>query len=125
MTRNSVASIDAEIAALKNKRHSLRGKQLWKCTLCQRGTQLRNLHLVIIKYYVRPYGCTGGDYWTAGERPEYMIECVKCGEAIREIDSDGSGVGFYGQRASFSTKRWQLIHSNHDAFASIEYVCKQ
>jgi ribosomal protein L37AE/L43A len=124
MTRNSVASIDAEIKALKQKRHSLRGKQIWKCPLCEKGTQIGRLDLVVIKFYVRPYSCTGGDYWTEGDKPEYKVHCPKCNRNIREINSNGRGVGFDGLRGVFSEKRWTLINTHRDAFASEKSECR-
>lgn len=99
-------------------------KRIWKCPLCKRGTQIGRLHLIAMKFYVAPYSCTGGDYWIVGDRPEYKIHCPKCDRNVREIDSDSRGVGFDGHRGFFSVKRWQLIHTNKNFFASQDYECK-
>lgn len=100
-------------------------RRIWRCPLCERGTQIGRLKLVTMLFYVPPYSCTGGDYWTAGEKPEYKIRCIKCNRNVREIDYDGRGVGFDGHRGIFNVKRWQMIHANVNAFALQEYECRK
>ena len=119
-----IQEINEAIKELKKEKLRLRKTVTWKCPLCNKNTRIGNLDLVIMQFYVHPHGCTGGDYWTSGDRPEYKIHCVKCNQSVREIDCDGNGVG-YGRLASFSIKRWRLIHNNVDVFKSKSYEARK
>jgi len=54
-----------------------------KCRKCSTISQIRNLGYRQIHYYVRPSGCTEGDYWaeSAGE-----VICPNCKIVIRLYD---------------------------------------
>lgn len=122
--KKAIQRINDTIAELKKEKERILGRQIWKCPVCNRGTQLKNLNLIIMEFYVSPHGCTGGDYWTPGKEPEYKIHCPKCDYDIREVKSNGCGVG-YNTKGIFSKKRWKLIHKNHKAFKAVGYECKR
>jgi len=52
----SEKKIEAQIEELKAKKQDLRGKRIWRCNKCNRGKRISNLDLIVMKYYVSPYG---------------------------------------------------------------------
>lgn len=60
--------------------HRARRKRL-RCGFCGKSHQVSKLTLIQTHYYVRPYSCTGGDYWNMGEK---QYECPSCGERMRD-----------------------------------------
>ena len=106
--------IDKQIAALQERKRKMRNRRIWKCECCGKGTILRKLHLRIMQYYVRPYSCNGGDYWTTGDNPEYNIVCPKCRARIRVY-------GGIMLRSETQNKQWHFIHDHRRDFGSHEY----
>ena len=54
------------------------------CRKCGGRTQIKKLTLLQTYWYERPYGCTGGDTWYAGER---QVQCPKCGFVNRDYNN--------------------------------------
>lgn len=50
-----------------------------KCLNCGEVHDAGSVKLLDIQFYVTPYGCTGGDYWT---HSEYTIKCEGCGHML-------------------------------------------
>lgn len=107
--RNEIAKVDKEIADLKAKRLVLRKNKVWKCPNCGVRKRIKSLELQTEQYYVEPHGCTGGDYWTTGDKPIYYIACPGCKLNIR----------FYNER----TQAWQFVNEFNQDFGSRKTVC--
>ena len=50
---------------------------------CGKKTQIMNLIYIQTHWYTAPHGCSGGDYWNAGEG---QFDCPKCGYRNRLYD---------------------------------------
>lgn len=68
--------------------NSLKSQQIIKCPNCGADNELRELDAVVWEFYVRPYSCSGGDYWTEGDIPDFNINCPKCGHLTRYCDNN-------------------------------------
>lgn len=53
---------------------------------CGRSTQIRKLIYIQTFFYIRPHGCTEGDYWKRGEG---QFDCPHCGHRNRLYDRPG------------------------------------
>ena len=51
------------------------------CPYCEKRSQLKKWILISNYYYVRPYSCNGGDYWS--HEDDYNLVCPKCQEVSR------------------------------------------
>ncbi len=51
------------------------------CLHCKEKTKVKNLTRIQTHWYERPYSCTGGDQWHAGE---VVYDCPKCGKRNRD-----------------------------------------
>lgn len=52
-----------------------------QCGHCGSQHEIRDLEFIQTHYYVRPYSCSGGDYWN--EDDEGISECLYCGGRMR------------------------------------------
>lgn len=74
-----LAQIDAEISARK-------ARTLVRCEAnnngegCRAAFEVRELEYIQTHWYVRPHGCTEGDYWNHGEG---QWVCPSCGHRNR------------------------------------------
>ena len=77
-----VQEIDAAIAMLNAERLSLLSSTTVVCSNKKCGASSCVCDLVLLRYmyYVEPYSCTGGDYWTCSYVGFY---CLICGESTR------------------------------------------
>jgi rubrerythrin len=101
------AEIDKQIKDLQEQKERLRSNRKWKCPSCGKGTAISKLTVQVVEYYVEPYSCTGGDYWTSGENPEYNIECPKCNSTVRETHCRSSYYNFVNYHIdNFKEKTW-------------------
>ena len=55
-------------------------KKYIPCKACSRNCLIANVTLYQTHWYVRPHGCTGGDYWSEGE---CQFVCHHCNVANR------------------------------------------
>lgn len=76
-------NLEKQIELLKQKLAKTRKNKKFRCPNCNQITPLRKLDLLISQFYVEPYSCTGGDYWTEGDNPTYYITCPKCNKENR------------------------------------------
>lgn len=82
---NREQQIETEIQNLVAEREAIRSRRTWKCPHCEKRTQLAKLTIIQDHYYVRPYSCSGGDYWTSSK--EVFIPCPKCETVVRICDT--------------------------------------
>lgn len=73
----TIKQIDKEIERLETLKDNLLSKTIVKCKNCGKGTQVNKLIFYQHYYYVEPYGCTGGAYWTS-EDQKITLKCEKC-----------------------------------------------
>lgn len=78
---NKIENIDKEIAALRERKVQLLKNKTIKCPKCEKRTALKNATIISNYHYVKPYGCTEGDYWTFSDNYHYY--CNKCGNFTR------------------------------------------
>ena len=107
----------------------LRMAKPWRCLACERTTQVRFLTLIVENYYIEPYSCTGGAYWTEGENPTYRIKCPKCNQEIRLYHSRYEHTKEwlatkYGRRHQREQKLWQVTNEYRYEFKSETTLCK-
>ncbi|MEW6617391.1 MAG: hypothetical protein AB1333_03145 [Patescibacteria group bacterium] len=48
------------------------------CKHCKKENPISSWIFIQIKHYVRPHGCTGGDYWINGKTETCTITCPEC-----------------------------------------------
>ncbi len=70
-----------EIKLLNAEQEKIKGNKTLLCPHCKKRTQIKKLTVVDSHHYVRPYSCTGGDYWSFSN--EYYVICPKCDSANR------------------------------------------
>lgn len=73
--------LSAEQDTLHDQLDEIKARKTLKCQKCGKRTQVKKLTLIQTHWYVRPYGCTGGDYWNEGEK---QFDCPKCGFRNRD-----------------------------------------
>ena len=83
--RNREQEIGAEINALRQEAELIRSRRTWKCPCCEKRTQLSKLTLIQDHYYVAPYSCNGGAYWTTSKA--VFIPCSTCDTVSRICDT--------------------------------------
>lgn len=49
-----------------------------ECASCHQGIKVGDVLVRLHQYYVEPYSCTGGDYWTLGDNPDRSFVCPHC-----------------------------------------------
>jgi len=67
--------LSEKIEFLQAEREAVRSQKTITCPSCKKRTQLRNATVIREHHYIRPYSCSGGDYWTFSE---YKFYCEKC-----------------------------------------------
>lgn len=77
--------IDSELKRLEKQKAKLSGKKsdilrnmLVKCVNCHKQSKICEWTFVQKYWYVRPSGCTEGDYWKHDEYDTCDIMCAKC-----------------------------------------------
>lgn len=81
------ARLEAMLDSLNERRiHAIRDQD-WICRVkgCGKSSLLSGVVLLRTHWYTPPHGCSGGDYWTAGER---NLICPKCSVRHRMIEQD-------------------------------------
>ncbi len=48
------------------------------CMYCKKENPISSWIFIQIKHYVRPHGCTEGDYWINGKTETCTITCPEC-----------------------------------------------
>lgn len=67
-----------QLDKLKNKQDKQYKNIGVLCAKCGHGNKVKDITIRQHQYYVEPYGCTGGDYWTLGTNPDRSFICGKC-----------------------------------------------
>lgn len=85
-TQDEIDAAEAALAVLRKKRDAELAKTLVRCDRtitpghkpggCGMALEIGELIYIQTNWYVRPYGCTGGDYYKQGEA---AFVCPKCG----------------------------------------------
>lgn len=78
--------IDLRMAQLREAQYQLRaaiGNSFLTCLSCKKKSKVSTITLIQTHWYVAPQGCTGGDYWNAGEK---QYNCPKCGHRNRDYN---------------------------------------
>ena len=70
----------AQLDTLKTEEQRCLSRKLIQCGYCKKKTQINKLIYLQHYWYTKPYGCTGGDYWSQGEGG---FICFKCNEHNR------------------------------------------
>lgn len=74
-----IAPLNTALAESREREFALfkTGMRL-KCQECSKTSSLGEWDFVQDHWYVRPHGCTGGDYWKSHEVQTCHIVCPKC-----------------------------------------------
>jgi hypothetical protein len=67
------------------KRKEIEGCSLLQCEQCKGVFPINSLKYIQTHWYVRPHGCTGGDYWNQGE---WVCGDTSCQHINRLYQSD-------------------------------------
>ena len=94
----------AELADVQKRIDAKKRSAVIACAWCGKRKAVAKLTLIQTHYYVRPYSCTGGDYWLPDEK---QYDCPSCGKRNRGLDKDWGGCnrasfrmrGFFGETA--------------------------
>ncbi len=73
-----VEKLEAQAKKLAEKLAEAKRNLQYECPDCKAKTSIKDLTLQKEIFYVEPYGCTAGDYWTEGSSPEFAIVCPCC-----------------------------------------------
>lgn len=76
---NREDQIKKDIDELYKEREIIRSRKTLKCGSCGKRSQISKWIVIDNFYYVRPYSCSGGDYWS--HMDDYNLVCPKC-EAV-------------------------------------------
>lgn len=80
-----LAVVQDKLDRLENKRKRVKEEQrdvirnsLIRCMMCSRRSRLSSWVFIQDQWYVRPYSCTDGDYWSPSATEVCHIVCPKC-----------------------------------------------
>ena len=69
--------ITEKIELLEAERDSVRSKRTIQCEHCEKRTQIGKATIISDHHYVKPYSCSGGDYWNFNEYLYFWQKCCK------------------------------------------------
>lgn len=102
----------SEVAKTKVRINNWYGEQSIPCAECNKSMIVKESTLVDVEYYVQPYSCTGGDYWS---HQEYRVVCQHCSIHNRIMLSDYDLP--YSAREKISNRREYMFFSRYyDSF---------
>lgn len=78
--RRRLAMLDGEVVDLNAQLDEAMRRKRIACSACGARAVVSSLTYTQTHWYVRPYSCTGGDYWKEGEG---QFDCPKCGHRNR------------------------------------------
>lgn len=88
---NRIKQLEKQLEEAKKEEAEQNARKRFKCG-CGSYHSIKDCEVIQTHWYVRPYGCTGGDYWNQGE---LKIICPKTGlrnrvlfETIEEVPWD-------------------------------------
>ena len=79
--RKQIEEKSFELAKLRMQEKTLLEQKKIKCPRCNKRHTICEISLIQEHFYVRPHGCTGGDYWNDAE---IGFRCSKCGNFITD-----------------------------------------
>lgn len=79
----SLVRLDRRRKQLLRERNELLSHKMLTCKGCGRRMRLDSIVYIQTRFYVRPHGCTEGDYWKDGEG---QWRCKHCGFINRLYD---------------------------------------
>lgn len=115
---DEIIYVETEIKKLVEKLVDLKKQQVIVCQKCQASTKIGDMVLKVVEYYVEPHGCTEGDYWTEGNKPEFRTEC-ECGDIARHYDYNTSD-----WRKPLPVNVTKFISDHRRSFKEVEYINK-
>jgi hypothetical protein len=94
-------ALEAAYALIEESHEAIKAQKnatVFKCGSCLAMTPIADLEYVQTYWYTEPHGCTGGDYWNAGEG---KVLCPACGVESRTAYSPGLAElsGFFGSHS--------------------------
>ncbi len=72
----SIKKIEKDIKKLNKELRLTKQSQLLQCGNCEKTSKVKDWVLIRDHHYIRPYSCTGGDYWSFSN--EYHLVCPEC-----------------------------------------------
>jgi len=79
--RKQIVTKSVELAVLRSQEKTLLERKKIKCPRCGTYHTISKTVLFQEHFYVRPHGCTGGDYWNDAE---IGFVCTKCDNFITD-----------------------------------------
>ena len=83
--RKQIEELEGQISEAIQSLEEAKGDEYFSCKRCKQRTKVSNTTVIKKHYYVQPYSCSGGDYWSFDY---YIVVCSKChhGESIGAND---------------------------------------
>lgn len=111
-----VKTHNEQIVSLKDLISQLRGTFKLPCARCKTEHKIADLTAVQTYWYTSPYGCTEGDYWTAGE---LQVLCPDCG-AYNRLLFDNYDVPWEKRKEYSHNPEAQFRQSYKPLFQSVD-----
>lgn len=77
---SKIANLQDQINDLRRQAEEEKGHQRIVCPHCNKQPRINECTYIQTHWYVRPHGCTGGDYWNQGEG---RFRCPRCQKETR------------------------------------------
>ena len=118
---NELEKAKKQLAKVSAKVKALKKEQTLSCK-CGKENQLQSLVLKEIEFYVEPFSCSGGDYWTSGPAPEYNVECPHCKKVTRYHDYEQGWDTTRKELTFAAVGSTKFVKDNYSSFKEVEYV---
>lgn len=80
-----ISKLEKELDKLRELKKEKDARKMVTCGRCKKKSQIRKVTYIQTYWYVKPYSCTGGDYWCMGEG---QFICPKCGVRNRLLSDE-------------------------------------
>ena len=77
MTLLNEKEIQKQISKLEKQLVTVYRNTKIKCDHCKKFSKVKDIVFIENYFYIRPYSCTGGDYWTFNDKESDLL-CPKC-----------------------------------------------
>lgn len=74
----NITRLEIQKNKLRQKQLELLQKQTIKCVHCQKRSQVGSWIFIQDQWYVKPFSCTGGDFYTNTKTECCHLVCPKC-----------------------------------------------
>jgi len=105
MIEEQLKQNEKEREILLARQKEIKGKTYMVCASCKKGTHINQLVLFVAEFYVEPFSCTGGDYWTEGSFPELATMCPHCHTCNRLLSAYKTDSMFFQMNGFFREQR--------------------